>query len=1138
MLRCTVALILLSCGFCPAVFAQFEHLSLEHGLSQTTVTCILQDRKGYLWFGTSDGLNKYDGYNFTVYRNNSQIAHSLSDDNISAIAEDKSGAIWIGTTKGVLNRFDRTRERFTRYTLPVPTGSAGAAENESAELPFIFSFFTDQTITALHVDSNPDGHDLWIGTWRNGLYKINLLRLEETVSPGRGFAAGAVVHYQHHPANPKSLSDNRIRAICRDHQGRLWIGTFGGGLNRFDDATASFQPFKHDPADPNSLSDDHVLAIYGERPGELWIGTLGGGLNKLVPATSVPLSGQPALSSLKFARSNFDQRQNNIACGFRFIRYRHDPANAFSLSDNDVSVVFADRYQTLWVGTFGGGLNQFDPVTEHFTHFRRDRFNPNSFRANDVLSIYEDKSGIVWIGSQLGVGASKYDRRQEKFVHYKNDPSNPHSLSDDVVWSILAMPGRDDVVWIGTYHGGLNRFDRKTPAGAAGRFTAFRHDPSDPRSLSQNHIRAICEDEAGALWVGTFSEGLNKFVPELAEKSKRGVARFTRYKYDPANPYSLSHNHVRALHKDKSGTLWVGTIGGGLNRFEKSSGRFIRYQHHPANPSSLSDDRVYAIYEDRAETLWIGTFGGGLNKVFIPNPGGAAENFDGLYFVSYKNDAADSASLSDNRIMAICEDRDGALWIGTFGGGLNRFDRATGKFKRFGMHNGLPSDVIYGIMEDASGNLWISSNYGLSRFNPRTLACKTYDERDGLQSKEFSGGAFAQSRDGAMFFGGINGLNSFFPDSVKENLFVPPIMITSFKKFDQVAGREMEKIELAHTDNFFSFEFSALDYADPSKNQYAYFLEGFDRSWIFSGTRHTVSYTNLDPGRYTFRVKGANNDGIWNEAGAAVRITIHPPFWQTWWFRALALGLLAAAIFMLHEYRVRQKIRQMLEIERVRKTENENLRKQVADDFHDEFGQKLTNIALFAEIIRRNLNGAAPQTAGHLNKINDAATSLSDGMRDFIWTLDRNKDSFYNVATRLKDCGELLFAKTKIGFEMTDLSPDWENIALSMDWKRHLIQIFKEGMKNAAKHAACSNVALDMACTAQRVTIRLADDGKGFENNDAEYGAGLRYIKKRAGKIGGDLKIISQPGRGTMIQFTGRISGNADTPQIKAAIKN
>ena len=637
-------------------------------------------------------------------------------------------------------------------------------------------------------------------------------------------------------------------------------------------------------------------------------------------------------------------------------------------------------------------------------------------------------------------------------------------------------------------------------------------------------MRAIGADKAGALWVGTFNQGLNKFFPEAA--GNRAV--FTHYQHDPTNPHSLSHNHVRALLGDQSGELWIATIGGGLNRFEKNSGRFIRYQHHPQDPNSLSDDRAYTIYEDRHGTLWIGTFGGGLNRIFIPTTADGTKNHDGLYFVPYKNNTADSASLSDDRVMAICESRDGALWIGTFGGGLNKLDRVTGKFSRFGKRHGLSSEVIYGILEDARGNLWLSSNHGLSRFNPGTLTCKNYDERDGLQSKEFSGGAFAQSPGGEMFFGGINGFNSFFPDSIKDNPFVPPIMITSFKKFNAVAGREMEAIDLAHTDNFFSFEFAALDFSDPAKNQYAYYLEGFDQSWIFAGARHAASYTNVDPGQYTFRVKGANNDGVWNEIGAANKITIHPPFWQTWWFRALALGLLAGAILVLHEQRVKQKISNMLEIERLRKAENERLRKQVADDFHDEFGQKLTNIALFAEIIRRNLNGTAPQTAGHLNKITDAATSLSDGMRDFIWTLDRNKDSLYNVAARLKDFGESLFSRTPIDFAVSDIAAEWESIHLSMDWKRHLIQIFKEGMKNSRKHADCSTVSLQIVLAGEEVTMNLVDNGKGFENTEAAYGAGLRYIKKRAGKIGGALEIISQSGQGTHLQFRGQLPGWRD----------
>jgi len=479
MFRYAIIIKLLACGFFATLGAQFEHLSLEHGLSQTTVKCILQDRKGYLWFGTSDGLNKYDGYNFAVYRNHPNEAGTISDDNITAIAEDQSGAIWVGTTRGGLNRFERTRERFAHYALPVFTGPAGAAENESAELPFIFSFFFDQTVTTLYVDSTRGRHELWVGTWRNGLYKINLAQIKKI---GINFARDAVVHYQHDPADPHSLSDNRIRALCRDQKGNLWIGTFGGGLNRYDEATARFQALRYDPANPHSLNDDHILALHEDRAGALWIGTLDGGLNQLVAAENNLPSGPAFSSLLKFAHLPFDNRLDNIENVFRFMHYRHVPDQPRSLSANAVTAILEDRYGALWVGTFGGGLNQLDRATGRFTHFQRDRFNPNSFRANDVLSISEDAGGIIWIGSQLGVGVSKYDRRKEKFVHYKNEPADPQSLSDDVVWSIFTSPQREGPVWLGTYHGGLNRFDRQA---GRGRFTKFRHDPAEPQPESR-----------------------------------------------------------------------------------------------------------------------------------------------------------------------------------------------------------------------------------------------------------------------------------------------------------------------------------------------------------------------------------------------------------------------------------------------------------------------------------------------------------------------------------------------------------------------------------------------------------------------------------------------------------------------------
>jgi ligand-binding sensor domain-containing protein/signal transduction histidine kinase len=1087
----------------PSLHAQFDHLSLEQGLSQTTVLCILQDSKGYLWFGTADGLNKYDGYSVTVYRNNRHDPYSLSDDWVTAIAEDRTGALWIGTSKGVLNKFDRKNERFTRYTLCDPAAPSGVEAKELEELPFIFSFFIDHTITAIYAESRGGRSTLWVGTWNCGVYKLaidaaafsNGMLTQENNKNQETYKITIQLIYQHDPADPHSLSDDRIRAIQRDRSGALWIGTLGGGLNRLDEATGKFTHYRHDPAEANSLSDDRVLAIHEDSASRnvLWIGTLGGGINKLVAAENSWR--QPASSNSQHAH---------------FVRYRHHPSDPQSLSDDDVSVIIEDRDRTLWIGTFGGGLDKFDRATERFAHFRHERFNPHSLGDNDVLSIGVDNAGILWIGSQLGIGVSKFDRRKEKFLHYKSDPANPNSLGDDVIWSIFSSPSSNgSVVWIGTYQGGLSRLDRKTNC-----FTHFRHDPSNPHSLSQNHIRALGEDAAGALWIGTYSEGLNKLV-EGAGKT----VKFIHYRHDPDNPHSLSNNHIRSIYKDKSGTLWIGTFGGGLNRFDESSGQFIRYQNKQTDRKSLSNDHVYTIYEDRSGTLWIGTFGGGLNRLSLAKNSGQHRNE--VEFVRYIHDPADSSSLSDNRVMSICEDKLGALWIGTFGGGLNRFDPESGKFTHFRTPGGLRSEVIYGILEDDFGNLWLSSNHGLWRFNPRTKACKNYDERDGLQSKEFSGGAYHKTANGEMFFGGINGLNCFSPDSIKDNLYVPPVVISAFKKFDEIVGREVEEIELSYKDNFFSIEFAALDYANPAKNQYAYKLEGFDKAWIYGGTERSVSYTNLNPGKYIFRAKGANNDGVWNESGAAVKITIHPPFWKTWWFRFAAAGILFLIAMLAHDYRVKQKLAQLMELEKVRKAENERLRKQVADDFHDEFGQKLTNIALLAELIRRSLSGDSPRTTAHLNKIREAAQSLSDGMRDFIWTLDRTKDSLYNVAVRLKDYGEALFGKTGIDFEVRGLTEKLEQAALSMDWKRHLMQIFKAGMQNSRSRAECKKVILEISLYGQYLEMGLLDDGKVCDGNGS--GADLRYIKKRAEKIHGELKVFSDSARGTKMQLQGLI---------------
>jgi ligand-binding sensor domain-containing protein/serine phosphatase RsbU (regulator of sigma subunit) len=805
---------------------EFERLSLEQGLSQSVVTCILQDRQGFLWFGTMDGLNKYDGYGFTVYKHDAEDSNSLSDNCITAICEDRFGMLWIGTRDG-LNRFDRITERFARYWHD-PANPRSLSHN---------------TITAICEDRVNAENWLWVGTGEGGLDLFD--RKTESVS-----------HYQLDTTNSNSLSSNRVRAIHVDRTGAVWVGTYGG-LNKMvfdqnpgnDRPAARFTRFEHDPSNPNSLSHNRIWSIYEDRAGNLWLTTFGGGLNKL---------------------SN-DEGADGASVHFK--RYLHHAANSNSLNHNTTRPIFEDQTGTLWIGT-SGGLDQFDPVKESFTHHQYDPANPHSLSNNDVWSVYEDQSGTLWVGT-YGGGLNKFSRAKEKFAHFKHDPANLNSLGHNMVMSICE--DRTGTLWVGTGGGGLYQYDVSQK-----KFLHYRHDPANPYSLSNDGVAAVCEDESGALWIGT-GEGLHRF--------DRETKQFIRYQRDPVNPHSLSSNSVSALYKDHMGTMWIGTGGGGLNRHDRATGRFIRYQHDPANPQSLSHNTVYAIFEDPSHELWIGT-AGGLNRFDRANE----------RFVRYQHDPANRQSLGNNHVLSIYSDSAHAtttLWVGTSGGGLDQFDKTTGAFAHFTEKDGLPNGVIYGILGDAAGNLWLSTNNGLSKFDPATKAFRNYDVDDGLQSNEFNQGAQFKSpapRD-EMFFGGINGFNRFHPERINDNPYAPPIVLTAFMKFDKrvkldTAITEIKRLKLSYRDNFFSFAFAALDYTNPAKNQYAYKLEGFNDDWIYCGSRRYASYTNLDGGEYTFRVKGANSDGVWNEQGIAVKIIVTPPFWKTWWFVALMAVML------------------------------------------------------------------------------------------------------------------------------------------------------------------------------------------------------------------------------------------------------
>ncbi len=1078
----------LFCHVVPAQPVRFDHLSLEQGVSHNLVFSIHQDRRGLMWFGTMYGLVKYDGRQYTVYRHDPRDEHSISFNDVIAIYEDRQGKLWVGTWGGGLNKFDPASGKFTRY-LHDPNDSASLSHN------IVWAICEDKF------------GEIWIGTEAG----LNRLIVDSRQSESSDVAKGKFTHYSFESVRANKPARAAIRAIHEDRTGRLWIGTFGSGLQLFDRERQQFLCFKRDPAKPASLSRDFIHSIYEDNAGSLWIGTAGGGLNQLVDLNGADKSnhGAPSL--------NPENAQ--------FVHYQHDPKDSYSLSDNSVGPIIEDRQGFLWIGTIAGGLNKFDRTQGRFIRYTHNPDDPQSLSSNNIVALCADRSGILWIGSYHG-GVDKLDPHQYKFEHFKNTSTDPNGLSHNLVRAIYQ--DRAGVLWVGTHGGGLNKMVTSTERdNDSPRFLHYRADRRKAHELRSDYITAITEDQTGTLWIGT-SGGLHAL-----DRTRR---RFTSYQNDPQIPHSLSSNTVTAICEDHTGALWIGTEGGGLNRFDYKQKRFKSYQNDATSLHSLSNNFIHTIYEDRSGALWVGTYQG-LNK------------FDRgtETFTRYQHRRDDPSSLSNDYVYAIYEDEAGMLWIGT-SDGLNKFAPAQEKFKSYYEQDGLPNNIICGILEDDHGTLWISTLKGLAKFDPLTETFRCYDVSDGLQSNMFAIGAFHKSPAprGEMFFGGINGFNRFQPSRIKEDSFVPPLLVTALKVFDKpvsfaIGLQKAQTIKLRHTDNFITFEFSALSYSRPEKNQFAYKLEGIDRDWIFCGSRNTASYTDLPHGNYVFRVKGASHDGVWNEEGVSLAIAIAPPFWRTWWFYGLASAVLVLSVLLSYRLRLRHERQRIAEIERIKSEEKlarfkaveqakleerERVRKQIAADFHDESGHKLTKISLFCGVLQSKLRDGAFEVEAYVNRIMQVATSLHKDMSDFIWSLDPEESTLHDTALKLKDFGDKLFAHTGIRFRVQGLTPDLEETQLSMEARQNLTCIFKEGMNNILKHAReqCKNVTCAFSRENGNFSVALLDDGPGFDPNLSAPGRGLRNMQKRAAAIGGDLQIISRASEGTIIKFTSSVS--------------
>jgi len=1075
---------------------KFEHLTIEDGLSSNFTYAVLQDKQGFMWFGTRDGgLSKYDGAEFTTYTHDSENPNSMGNNYVWYLLEDSHGMLWICFWGGGLDRFDPVTETFTHY-------QHDETKPDSLSNNLVWSVYEDRHGT------------LWVAT-DGGLDKFDPVQ-------------GTFIHYRYDANNPQSLSSNSLTQMAENPAGHLWIGTYGGGLNKFDPVSNTVVRYQHDPNKPNSLGNDFIWSIYVDGKGIVWLGTEGG-MDKFDPVTET------------------------------FTHYRHDKTKPNSLSHDTVSDIYEDDTGMLWVSTFSG-LNKFDPLSETFSRYLHDSTDPNSLSNDFIWYIDEDNTGTLWATTDGGV--NKYDPGSERFTLYRHNSENPTSLNSDLVNAIY----EDDkgLLWLGTKGGGLNRFDRESH-----KFVHYQHEADKPNSLSDNDVMAIQPDSDGMLWLATEGGGFNKF--DSVQQS------FTRYQHDPNNPNSLDNDNVVDMDLDSTGTLWIGTYGGGLNKFDPKNEIFKHYTQDASNPNSLASLWVRTVYVDSKGYVWVGSEGA-LSR-FEPK---------GETFTNY---------LPNDAIGTIYEDSRGTIWIGT-NDGLNKFDNSTETFTVYREKQGLAGNAVNSILEDNHGLLWVGTNKGLSRFEPQHETFRNYDEGDGLQSNLFLLHSAYKGRNGELFFGGPGGFNAFYPDKLVDNLNMPVVVLTEFQLFNRpvpIGGdsplsqhiNRADQITLSYNQSVFSFKFAALNYRAPQKNHYAYMMAGFDQDWTYvNSNRRFASYTNLDPGSYTFKVKASNNDNVWNEEGTSIKITIVPPFWRTWWFQ-LSLGLLAFGVvfggFTLRTRAIESQKRHLEKVvaertveleaqalqlqESKRNAEQARARADQANQAKSEFLSNMSHelrtplngILGYAQIIKRrpDLDKELRNGLDIIHQSGDHLLTLINDVLDLA-KIEARKMELYLAPLHLPNfvdgvVGMMYLRATQKGLTFThEASPNLPT-GVMVDEKR-LRQVLLNLLGNAIKFTDKGQITLRVSEVTHALSapetghalslqgqalirFEVIDTGVGMSPDDAAKiftafeqvgdtkkraegtGLGLTITKQLVELMGGELQVKSRLGEGTTFWF-------------------
>ncbi len=762
---------------------------LEHGLSQISVNTIIQDSYGFLWIGTQDGLNKFNGYEFVVYRHQPSDPSSLSNSNIQSVIEDRDGNIWAGTQDG-LNKFDRTAGTFLAYRHDPDNPESISSNN-------IYCVYQDRSGV------------IWLKTQ----WGIDRLDPETAV----------FTRFLHYNDELNYISGNNYFTIYEDTKDRLWAGS-KDGLFFFNRDSEEFTRYYHDPSTPGSISNDNVQALYETADGYFLVGTQNG-LNI------------------------FDADKGS----FSSFHTHHPPGMRSRI--NSINSISEDKKGTVWVAT-DGGLYTFSPDKGQFSSFSQESVSA-LFSDLETSAVLEDRSGNLWIGTFDGLYMVD---AKNKFTTYRIHDYMPEAPRASTFIASVNQAGNNNL-WIGTWGGGLFNLDRLT-----GEVTHYSSNSSQrDRLISNDFIHVIFRDSMGRIILGT-RDGL-----EIYRGERPGFESFCPSS-NKEDCLVFNSNRVYCIYEDSRQTMWVGTRHG-LHSFRGDS--LTSYYHNPRDTASIASDQANDIIECREGYIWVAT-AGGLSRL---------NRETGKFMNFHRDPSMGRFSLSNNELTSLHQDSSGNLWVGSVAG-LNRFFPGTGSFIVFSEMEGLPNNLIYSILEDNAGHLWLGTNHGLARFDPVSLDISVYDVADGLQSYEFNLGASFRSHNGELFFGGVAGLNAFFPDEIELNHTIPTLVLTSFEVSSPQGTRVINvkgknEIVLPHDQNSVSIEFAALDFTRPGKNKYAYKLEGLEDNWKYPGNRRIANYSRIPSGTYIFRVRGSNNDGVWNEEGLALKIIVQTPWWQS-----------------------------------------------------------------------------------------------------------------------------------------------------------------------------------------------------------------------------------------------------------------